>query len=145
MLEIERRGEEPRSFAVTAATEPYRNNRMIAGDPLKQAVQHQRADNTGEAVPRRQEIANATATHQDALHDLALVRFQQEEFNESRALLEKLLAMAPDHAAAHRLLDIERRGEKPRSFSVDPTLTSGGRRRVDRINAGAGKRRNNRG
>jgi protein O-GlcNAc transferase len=43
------------------------------------------------------------------------------------------------------MLDIERRGEKPRSFSVDPTLTSGGRRRVDRINAGAGKRRNNRG
>jgi protein O-GlcNAc transferase len=43
------------------------------------------------------------------------------------------------------MLDIERRGEKPRSFSVDPTLTSGRRRRVDRINAGAGKRRNNRG
>ena len=43
------------------------------------------------------------------------------------------------------MLDIERRGEKPRSFSVDPTPTSGGRRRVDRINAGAGKRRNNRG
>ncbi len=107
MLDIHDRGEEPRSFAVAPSLEPSSDGRVSTSScrgSLEEAVRYHRSGHLHEAVPRYREVLRENPVHCDALHGLAMARFEQNEVRECQALLERLLALDPAHEAAHRQL-----------------------------------------
>jgi tetratricopeptide (TPR) repeat protein len=77
------------------------------------------------------EVLVADATHWGALHQLAWLRWQQEDYAEATALAERLLMLGPDRVHGHLMLarilhsedrDAEAEPHARRALEIDPHL-----------------------
>lgn len=77
------------------------------------------------------EVLVADATHWGALHQLAWLRWQQEEYAEATGLAERLLMLGPDRVHGHLMLarilhsqdrDAEAEPHARRALEIDPHL-----------------------
>lgn len=80
------------------------HDRDRLGALMEQALEHQRARRHAEAERHYRDVLSAAPATHDALHMLAMVRFEARDYAEARRLIEAALSLRPAYPAIERNL-----------------------------------------